>query len=170
MNAHIIKKAIRIIFMSRWTPVRVATGRDQKATMGCEESDGAVRSGSEIATVCSSHSEHDGCAVAMRLRTRPIRPSRSQGLRLNSTEKGQCFGLRTRLSLLRHRVVADERGKKMSFLWLIHSSPATKSSSTRPQQNSSLFCTEELGGSVWPFKELDGKIAGRTLEILVSRH
>ena len=38
------------------------------------------------------------------------------------------------------------------------------------RQNSSLFCTEELGGSVWPFKELDGKIAGRTLEILVSRH
>ncbi|MQM23391.1 hypothetical protein Taro_056455 [Colocasia esculenta] len=43
------------------------------------------------------------------------------------------------------QVVADEQGKKMTFLWSIHSSPATKSSSTRPQQvvNSTLgysFC------------------------------
>ena len=37
------------------------------------------------------------------------------------------------------------------------------------RQNSLLFCTEELSGSVWPFKELDGKIAGRRLEILAAR-
>ncbi|MQM15954.1 hypothetical protein Taro_048906 [Colocasia esculenta] len=37
-------------------------------------------------------------------------------------------------------VAADAMGKKMSFLWSFHSSSATKSSSTRPQQvlNSSL--------------------------------
>ncbi|MQL91090.1 hypothetical protein Taro_023694 [Colocasia esculenta] len=37
-------------------------------------------------------------------------------------------------------VVAEERGKKISFLWMIHNSPSTKTSSTRPQQvlNSSL--------------------------------
>ncbi|MQL90011.1 hypothetical protein Taro_022589 [Colocasia esculenta] len=39
------------------TPVRVATGRDQKATMGCEERDREVKSGSEIATVHPSRSE-----------------------------------------------------------------------------------------------------------------
>ncbi|MQL89147.1 hypothetical protein Taro_021714 [Colocasia esculenta] len=43
----------------RQSPVRVATGLEKNATMGCEECDWAVRSGSEIATVCSSHSEHD---------------------------------------------------------------------------------------------------------------
>ncbi|MQL73083.1 hypothetical protein Taro_005425 [Colocasia esculenta] len=31
-------------------PVRKATGRDQKATQGCEHRDGDVRSGSLIAT------------------------------------------------------------------------------------------------------------------------
>ncbi|MQM03647.1 hypothetical protein Taro_036429 [Colocasia esculenta] len=31
-------------------------------------------------------------------------------------------------------VAADEKGKKMSFLWSFHSSSATKSSSTRAQQ------------------------------------
>ncbi|MQL87610.1 hypothetical protein Taro_020147 [Colocasia esculenta] len=31
-----------------------------------------------------------------------------------------------------YRVAADEKGKKMSFLWSFHSSSATKSSSTRP--------------------------------------
>ncbi|MQL75255.1 hypothetical protein Taro_007637 [Colocasia esculenta] len=31
-------------------------------------------------------------------------------------------------------VAADATGKKMSFLWSFHSSLATKSSSTRPQQ------------------------------------
>ncbi|MQM23086.1 hypothetical protein Taro_056147 [Colocasia esculenta] len=59
MNDHIIKKAIRIIFMSRQTPVRVATGRDQNATLGCDERDGAVRSGSDIET---------GHSVALRMR------------------------------------------------------------------------------------------------------
>ncbi|MQL89610.1 hypothetical protein Taro_022189 [Colocasia esculenta] len=33
-----------------------------------------------------------------------------------------------------YKVVADERGKKMSLVCLISYSPATKSSSTRPQQ------------------------------------
>ncbi|MQL89443.1 hypothetical protein Taro_022011, partial [Colocasia esculenta] len=33
-----------------------------------------------------------------------------------------------------YNVAADEKGKKMSFLWSIHSSLATKNSSTRPQQ------------------------------------
>ncbi|MQM12896.1 hypothetical protein Taro_045816 [Colocasia esculenta] len=66
MNDHIIKKAIRIIFMSRQTLVRFATGREQNATLGCEQRDGDVRSGSKIATGCSSHSECDRFAVVIR--------------------------------------------------------------------------------------------------------
>ncbi|MQM14304.1 hypothetical protein Taro_047234 [Colocasia esculenta] len=31
-------------------PIRVATGQEQSATLGCEERDGAVRSGSKVAT------------------------------------------------------------------------------------------------------------------------
>ncbi|MQM16089.1 hypothetical protein Taro_049045 [Colocasia esculenta] len=41
-------------------------GSGQNATRGCEECDKAVRSGREIATGRSSHSEHEGCAVATR--------------------------------------------------------------------------------------------------------
>ncbi|MQM13815.1 hypothetical protein Taro_046740 [Colocasia esculenta] len=74
-----------------------------------EEGDMAVRPGGQVATAVRSRSDHDGILVAICLRTRPIEPSRSQ-------------------------VAADERGEKMSFLWSIHSSPASKSSSTRPQQ------------------------------------
>ncbi|MQL67903.1 hypothetical protein Taro_000151, partial [Colocasia esculenta] len=50
----------------------------------------------------------------------------------------------------REKVVAEEQGKKISFLWMIHSSPATKSSSTRPQQvlNSSLGFSEIKGTQV----------------------
>ncbi|MQM12272.1 hypothetical protein Taro_045187, partial [Colocasia esculenta] len=32
------------------------------------------------------------------------------------------------------QVVVDKQGKKMTFLWSFHSSPAAKNSSTRPQQ------------------------------------
>ncbi|MQL82561.1 hypothetical protein Taro_015041 [Colocasia esculenta] len=55
------------------------------------------------------------------LRTRPIGLSRSQGLRLNPTEK-------------RH-VATDATVKKNSLVWTISCSPAAKNSSTRPQQD-----------------------------------
>ncbi|MQL95784.1 hypothetical protein Taro_028454 [Colocasia esculenta] len=54
------------IVRTRHTPVRVATGSAQNATRGCEERDKAVRTGREIATGCSSHSERNGFAVATR--------------------------------------------------------------------------------------------------------
>ncbi|MQM06333.1 hypothetical protein Taro_039156 [Colocasia esculenta] len=60
--------------------VRVTTGRDQKATGCCEERDWAVRSGSTIATERFTT-----------IRSRPIGPSRSQGLRLLLTEEGHVL-------------------------------------------------------------------------------
>ncbi|MQM16093.1 hypothetical protein Taro_049047, partial [Colocasia esculenta] len=56
----------RKILRTRRTPVRVATGSGQNATRGCEERDKAVRTGREIATGRSSHSECDGFAVTTR--------------------------------------------------------------------------------------------------------
>ncbi|MQM09305.1 hypothetical protein Taro_042176 [Colocasia esculenta] len=48
--------------------MRVAMGQEQNATMACEDRDGTVRSGSEIATGASSRSEREGYTVA----TRPL--------------------------------------------------------------------------------------------------
>ncbi|MQL99669.1 hypothetical protein Taro_032394 [Colocasia esculenta] len=45
---------------------------------------------------------------------------------------GQCVDTTTRAG--RHTTETERMGKKMSFLWSIHSSLATKNSSTRPQQ------------------------------------
>ncbi|MQM07631.1 hypothetical protein Taro_040468 [Colocasia esculenta] len=71
----------------------------QLATGSYEEGDMAVRPGGQVGTAVRSRSDHDGILVAICLRTRPIEPSRSQVLGLRLPEKGQCFGLRIRLSL-----------------------------------------------------------------------
>ncbi|MQL93513.1 hypothetical protein Taro_026155 [Colocasia esculenta] len=125
---------------SRRTLVWVATGREQNATMGCEERDGAVRSGSAIVT---------GHFVAIR--------KRRVCCRYKTSERG-LSGRRVR------RVAADATGKKMISLWSFHSSSATKSSSTRPQQV--LKLVSKLGllaWDSWKGGDRDSRIAGKLL-------
>ncbi|MQL95249.1 hypothetical protein Taro_027910 [Colocasia esculenta] len=102
---------------SRRIFVRIATGREQNMTLGCEEGDGAVRSDSKVATErFVAFRTRRGMLSQQDHRTRPIGPSRSQGLRLNLAEKGH--------------VIADEKGKKNGLVWTNACSPATKNSST----------------------------------------
>ncbi|MQM06592.1 hypothetical protein Taro_039417 [Colocasia esculenta] len=86
--------------LPRRIPVRVATGRELNATLGCEERDGVVRSGSKVATE-RFVTFRTGWGMLSRQdhRTRPIGPSRSQGLRLNLAEKVHVLGLRSRIAL-----------------------------------------------------------------------
>ncbi|MQL83174.1 hypothetical protein Taro_015663 [Colocasia esculenta] len=79
---------------SRRIPVRVATGREQNTTLGREERDRAVRSGSKVATeLFVAFRTRWGMLSRQDHRTQPIGSSRSQGLRLNLAERGQCLGL-----------------------------------------------------------------------------
>ncbi|MQL78410.1 hypothetical protein Taro_010845, partial [Colocasia esculenta] len=103
----------------------------QIATGAYEEGDRTVKSGSEVATGRSSRSECDGFAVTTRPQNAAYRAVAFTGSAPESDRERTCSWI---------AVTADERGKKMSFLWSIHSSPPPKSSSSRPQQvvNSSL--------------------------------
>ncbi|MQM08396.1 hypothetical protein Taro_041250 [Colocasia esculenta] len=79
---------------------QVATSREQNATLRCEERDGAVRSGSKVATErFVAFRTQWGMLSRQDHRTRPIGLSRSQGLHLNLAEKGHVLGLRSRTAL-----------------------------------------------------------------------
>ncbi|MQM09871.1 hypothetical protein Taro_042751 [Colocasia esculenta] len=61
------------------------------------ERDGAVRSGSKVETERFVAFRTRRWVLSRQdLRTRPVGPSPSQGLRLTSTEKGHVLGLRSR--------------------------------------------------------------------------
>ncbi|MQM08343.1 hypothetical protein Taro_041196, partial [Colocasia esculenta] len=98
------------------TLVKVATGSDQNVTRGCEERNKAVKTGREIATGHSLHSECDGFSIMTRPQNAAYRAIAFTGGRFV-------------------QVAADEKGKKNGLVWTISCSPATKNSSTRPQQD-----------------------------------
>ncbi|MQM23034.1 hypothetical protein Taro_056095 [Colocasia esculenta] len=69
--------------------LEIAMGREQNVTLGCEERDGSVKSGSKVATErFVAFRTRWGMLSRQDHRTRPIGPSRSQGLCLNLAEKG----------------------------------------------------------------------------------
>ncbi|MQM04541.1 hypothetical protein Taro_037344 [Colocasia esculenta] len=98
--------AVRPGVRLRQATTRIATGRDQKATGCCEERDWAVRSSSTVATERFTAIRSRRCWLSQQdLRTRPIGPSRSQGLRLILTEQGHVLRLRSKTAIYGHRVL-----------------------------------------------------------------